>query len=453
MKVAVIGCTHAGTSAIVNTAKLYPDAQITVYERNDNISFLSCGIALYVGGVVKDPDGLFYSSPEKLEGLGVDTKMRHEIVSVDTDRKTLKVRNLVTSETFDDTYDKLIITTGSWPIVPKLEGIDLDNILLSKNYRHSNTIIEKARHAKHITVVGAGYIGVELVEAFQQNGKQVTLIDSADRILNKYLDREFSDQIENSFRKKGIELALGQTVTSFQGEEGRVTKVITDKGEIQTDLVILCIGFRPNTGLFKGQVDMLDNGAIVVDSYMQTSKPDVYAAGDCCSVLYNPTGKMMYIPLATNAVRMGTLVARNLVKHTTPYMGTQGTSGLKIYEHNIASTGLTEGAAKDEGLQVEAVTITDHYRPEFMPTSESVTLKVVYETETRRVIGAQVISKADLTQSINTLSVCIQNRMTIDQLAFIDFFFQPHYNKPWNFLNTAGLQALPEIQTETPVHV
>ncbi|WP_342576203.1 FAD-dependent oxidoreductase [Paenibacillus sp. FSL M8-0142] len=453
MKVAVIGCTHAGTSAIVNTAKLYPDAQITVYERNDNISFLSCGIALYVGGVVKDPDGLFYSSPEKLEELGVDTKMRHEIVSVDTDRKTLKVRNLVTSETFDDTYDKLIITTGSWPIVPKLEGIDLDNILLSKNYRHSNTIIEKARHAKHITVVGAGYIGVELVEAFQQNGKQVTLIDSADRILNKYLDREFSDQIENSFREKGIELALGQTVTSFQGEEGKVNKVITDKGEIQTDLVILCIGFRPNTGLFKGQVDMLDNGAIVVNSYMQTSKPDVYAAGDCCSVLYNPTGKMMYIPLATNAVRMGTLVARNLVKHTTPYMGTQGTSGLKIYEHNIASTGLTEGAAKDEGLQVEAVTITDHYRPEFMPTSESVTLKVVYETETRRVIGAQVISKADLTQSINTLSVCIQNRMTIDQLAFIDFFFQPHYNKPWNFLNTAGLQALPEIQTETPVHV
>jgi len=453
MKVAVIGCTHAGTSAIVNTAKLYPDAQITVYERNDNISFLSCGIALYVGGVVKDPDGLFYSSPEKLKELGVDTKMRHEIVAVDTGRKTLKVRNLVTSETFDDTYDKLIITTGSWPIVPKLEGIDLDNILLSKNYRHSNTIIEKARHAKHITVVGAGYIGVELVEAFQQNGKQVTLIDSADRILNKYLDPEFSDKIENSFREKGIELVLGQTVTSFQGEGGKVTKVITDKGEIQTDLVILCIGFRPNTELFKGQVDMLDNGAIVVDSYMQTSKPDVYAAGDCCSVLYNPTGKMMYIPLATNAVRMGTLVARNLVKHTTPYMGTQGTSGLKIYEHNIASTGLTEGAAKDEGLQVEAVTITDHYRPEFMPTSESVTLKVVYEAETRRVIGAQVISEADLTQSINTLSVCIQNRMTIDQLAFIDFFFQPHYNKPWNFLNTAGLQALPEIHTETPAHV
>lgn len=452
MKVAVIGCTHAGTAAIVNTAKLYPDAEITVYERNDNISFLSCGIALYVGGVVKDPDGLFYSSPEKLDELGVNTKMLHEVLSVDTDAKTMKVRNVVTGESFDDSFDKLIVTTGSWPIVPKLDGIDLDNILLCKNYNHSNTIIEKAKHAKHITVVGAGYIGVELVEAFQMNGKQVTLIDSEERILNKYLDLEFSGKIEESFRKKGIELALNQTVQSFQGQDGKVNRVITDKGEIQTDLVILCIGFRPNTELLKGQVDMLPNGAIIVDKYMQTSKKDVFAAGDSCSIHYNPTGKTAYIPLATNAVRMGTLVARNLVQPTTEYMGTQGTSGLKIYEHNIASTGLTEGACAGEKMNVDTVTITDHYRPEFMPTFESVTLKVVFEKDSRRMVGAQIISEVDLTQSINTLSVCIQNGMTIDQLAFIDFFFQPHYNKPWNFLNTVGLAALPEVKAGQPVH-
>lgn len=452
MKVAVIGCTHAGTAAIVNTAKLYPDAEITVYERNDNISFLSCGIALYVGGVVKDPDGLFYSSPEQLADLGVNTKMLHEVVSVDTEQKTLQVRNIKTGESFKDSFDKLIVTTGSWPIVPKLEGIDLDNILLSKNYNHSNTIIEKAKHAKHITVVGAGYIGVELVEAFQENGKQVTLIDSADRILNKYLDAEFSDKIEEAFQEKGIELALSQTVKSFQGQDGKVRRVITDKGEIETDLVILCIGFRPNTELLKGQVDMLPNGAIIVDKYMQTSKKDVYAAGDSCSVHYNPTGKNMYIPLATNAVRMGTLVARNLVQPTTEYLGTQGTSGLKIYNLNIASTGLTEGASVDENMNVDTVTITDHYRPEFMPTSESVTLKVVYEKESRRMVGAQIISEVDLTQSMNTLSVCIQNRMTIDQLAFVDFFFQPHYNKPWNFLNSVGLAALPELAIQQPSH-
>ncbi|CAM4285155.1 FAD-dependent oxidoreductase [Paenibacillus typhae] len=454
MKVAVIGCTHAGTAAIVNTAQLYPDAEITVYERNDNISFLSCGIALYVGGVVKDPQGLFYSSPEKLAELGVITKMRHEVINVDTAAKTLRARNLATGEEFNDTYDKLIMTTGSWPIIPKLEGMDLDGILLSKNYNHSNTIIERAEQVKRITVVGAGYIGVELVEAFQMNGKQVTLIDGEERILSKYLDEEFTAPIQKSLEDHGIKLALGEKVSSFAGENGKVTKVITSKGEHETDLVILCIGFRPNTELLKGQVDMLPNGAIMVNDYMQTSLPDVFAAGDSCAIHYNPTGQHAYIPLATNAVRMGTLVARNLVESTIPYMGTQGTSGIKIYEDNIAGTGLTEEAAKAEGIEVESVMITDNYRPEFMPTVEEVQLKVVYARGTRRILGAQIMSKMDLTQSINTVSVCIQNRMTVDQLAFIDFFFQPHYNKPWNFLNTAGLQALPKtVERKETVNV
>ncbi|MFD1179546.1 FAD-dependent oxidoreductase [Paenibacillus puldeungensis] len=445
MKVAVIGCTHAGTAAIVNTAKLYPDAEITVYERNDNISFLSCGIALYVGGMVKNPEGLFYSSPQQLADLGVKTKMLHEVISVDTNGKTLQARNLQTGEQFSDTFDKLIVTTGSWPIVPKFEGIDLDNILLSKNYNHSNTIIEKAQNAQNIVVVGAGYIGVELVEAFQLNGKSVTLIDAESRVLSKYLDAEYTDKIERSMKEHGIKLALGEKVTKFEGQDGKVTRVITDHGQYEADLVIMCIGFRPNTELLKGQVDMLDNGAIIVDEYMRTSKPDVYAAGDSCAIIYNPTGKHSYIPLATNAVRMGTLIARNLLAPTVKYMGTQGTSGIKIFEDNIAATGLTETAAKDAGLDAEAVFITDSYRPEFMPTHEPVMLKVVYEKNTRRILGAQIMSKVDLTQSINTMSVCIQNGMKMEELAFVDFFFQPHYNKPWNFLNSAGLQALPKV--------
>lgn len=441
MKIAVIGCTHAGTAAIINCAKLYPEAKITVYEKNDNISFLSCGIALYIGGVVKDPQGLFYSSPEKLAELGVETKMKHEVLESNLDEKKIKVRNLDTNEEFEDTFDKLIITSGSWPIVPRIEGIDLDNILLSKNYYHSNTIIEKSKAAKNIVVVGAGYIGVELVEAFEMNGKNVTLIDAEERILSKYLDKEYTDIAEKAFMDKGVKLALGETVVKFEGKSGKVSKVVTNKGEYETDLVVLCIGFRPNTELFKGQLDMLGNGAIVVDEYMRTSKEDVFAAGDSCSVIYNPTGKHAYIPLATNAVRMGTLVARNLVKPATKYMGTQGTSGIKIYEYNIASTGLTENAAKSSGIEVKTVTVEDNYRPEFMPTYDAAKLKVVYEKDSKVILGAQIISKADLTQAMNTMSVCIQNKMTIDELAFVDFFFQPHYNKPWNLLNLAGLSA------------
>jgi NADPH-dependent 2,4-dienoyl-CoA reductase/sulfur reductase-like enzyme len=441
LKVIVIGCTHAGTAFIVNLKKLYPKADITVYERNDNISFLSCGIALYVGGVVKDPKGLFYSSPEKLAGMGVTTKMKHDVKNVDFDAKKVTVYNTETGNEFTDTYDKLLITTGSWPIIPNIKGIDMDNILISKNYTHSNAIIEKAKSAQKITVIGAGYIGVELAEAFNAQGKSVSLIDSQKRILSKYLDKEFTDILEKELSHHSVELILNENVIEFEGSEGKVTHIITDKGKYSTDLVILCIGFRPNTELFKGKLDMLPNGAILVDEYMRTSRQDVFAAGDSCAVLYNPTGSNEYIPLATNAVRMGTLAARNIMEPVIRYMGTQGTSGIKVYSCNVAATGITEESAQLSGLEVESSTVIDNYRPEFMPEYESLQLKVVYDKNTRRILGAQILSKADLTQSINTLSVCIQNKMTIDELAFVDFFFQPHFNKPWNYLNSAGLNA------------
>jgi len=441
MKVIVIGCTHAGTAAVTQMATLYPQAEITVYEKNDNISFLSCGIALNVGGVVQDTESLFYSSPQQLKEMGVQTNMLHEVLAVDSQAKTVKVRDILKDEIKIDTYDKLVVTTGSWPIIPKLGGMDLDNIMLCKNYTHAKAIIERAHQAQRIVVVGAGYIGIELVEAFEQLGKHVTVIDNTPRVLCKYLDREYTDLVEEEMKQRNIELGLNQTVTGFQGDNGKVNRVITTGGEYEADLVIMCIGFRPNTELLAGQVDQLSNGAIIVDDYMRTSCPDVFAAGDSCAIRYNPTNQHAYIPLATNAVRMGTLVARNLIEPMVRYMGTQGTSGIKIFDLNIASTGMTEQAAIDAGMIVKSITIDDHYRPEFMPTYEKALLKVVYQEASGRIVGAQVLSKADLTQSINTLSVCIQNHMTMDELAFVDFFFQPHYNKPWNLLNQAGLQA------------
>ncbi|KTR25843.1 MULTISPECIES: FAD-dependent oxidoreductase [Exiguobacterium] len=446
MKVAVIGCTHAGTAAVKELAS-QQDVEITVYERNDNVSFLSCGIALHVGGVVKHAESLFYSSPSELAELGAEMRLKHDVLEIDSERQTIVAKNLMTGEVVHDTYDKLIMTTGSWPIIPMLPGIELNQIELCKNYHHAQTIIEKATDAERITVVGAGYIGAELVEAFEAYGKDVTFIDSADRILNKYLDRSFTDVIERELTDRGIRLELGQTVQSFKGENGAVTHVVTDKGTFETDLVILCVGFRPSTELLKGQVDMLPNGAIIVDDYMRTSNPNIFAAGDSCAVYYNPARTHAYIPLATNAVRMGTLIGKNLRAPKIRYQGTQGTSGLRLYDLNIASTGLTEEAAPLFGLEVSSTTVTDAYRPEFMPTAEDVQLKLVFETATHRVVGAQIISKVDLTQAMNTLSVAIQNDMTLEELAFVDFFFQPHYNKPWNLLNQAALQAMNERQS------
>lgn len=443
MKVVVIGCTHSGTAAVKNIVALYPEAQVSVYEKNDNISFLSCGIALYVSGVAKDVNGLFYSSPEELKKLGVNTRLLHEVTNVDFENKLVSVTNLITKESFVDTYDKLIISTGSWPIVPKIEGIEASNILLSKNFEHSTKIIEMTKHVNNITVVGAGYIGVELAEAFEVQGKKVVLIDAEDRIMPKYLDQEFTDIAETAFKDHFVTLALGEMVQKFiQDDSGKVIKVQTNKNTYDTEMVILCIGFRPNTLLFKHGVRTTPFGAIIVDEYMRTSREDVFACGDSATVYYNPTKENRYIPLATNAVRMGTLVARNLIKPTIKSIGTQGTSGIKIYDWNISSTGLTELVSKERNINYGTVTVKDNNRPEFMPEFEEVTLKIIFDKDSRILLGGQIISKIDVTQIMNTLSVCIQKEMTVEELAFVDFFFQPHFNKPWNLLNLAGLKAL-----------
>ncbi|GAA0107695.1 MAG: FAD-dependent oxidoreductase [Clostridium sp.] len=443
MKVIVIGCTHAGTSAVVNLKEVYPDSEVVVYEKNDNISFLSCGIALSVGGVVTEPEKLFYNSPENLSCSGIIAKMKHEVLDIDFDNKKIKVKNLVNSEEFEDDYDKLILTLGSWPIVPKLEGLDLENILLCKNYNHAKIIDEKKDSANNVVIIGAGYIGVELAESFEMLGKKVTLIDAEDRIMSKYLDKEFSDIAEKEFTNRGIKLVLGEKVVKFNGNNGKVQKVITDKGEYEGDLVVLCIGFAPSTKLVKGKLETLKNGAIIIDDYMRTSKEDVFAAGDCCMVRYNPAKDSRYIPLATNAVRMGMLIARNIKEPTLRYMGTQGTSGIKIYDECIASTGLTEEVAKlTTNFEVESVILKEKNRPEFMPTFEDVMIKLVYEKDTKRVVGGQIASKVDMTEFMNTLSVVIQNEMSIEELAMTDFFFQPHFNKPWSILNSVALKAL-----------
>ncbi|MGY3745874.1 FAD-dependent oxidoreductase [Vagococcus salmoninarum] len=444
MKVIVVGCTHAGTSAVKNILKEAPGAQVTIYERNDNVSFLSCGIALYVGGVVKDSDSLFYSNPEELASLGASVNMEHDVLNIDTDNKTVSVRNLQTNEVLEDSYDKLVMTTGSWPLTPPIPGIKQENILLCKNFNQAKEIIAKADDAKKIAIVGAGYIGIELVEAFEMSGKDVTLIDGLDRILNKYLDPEFTNVLEDKLVERGIKLALNQQVSEFIGEDNKVTHVKTSQQTIEADLVILCIGFRPMTDLLADKVDRLPNGAIIVDEYMRTSNLDIFAGGDSAVVHYNPTNSHSYIPLATNAVRQGLLIGRNIVEPTLAYRGTQGTSGLHLFGVNIGSTGVTEESAKVLGLNVKATYMEDNYRPEFMPTTENVQMKLVFEADSHVILGAQLMSKYDITQSANTLSLAIQNKMTVEDLAISDFFFQPYFDRPWNYLNLLAQKAMDE---------
>lgn len=441
MKVIVIGCTHAGTAAVNQILASNPDTEVTIYERNDNVSFLSCGIALYLGGQVADPQGLFYSSPEQLAELGATVHMQHDVTDVDTENHEITVTDLKTGASKTDHYDKLVVTTGSWPVIPPIDGIDSPNVYLCKNWTHAQNLWEAAKPAKRVIVIGGGYIGTELVEAYQKQGKEVTLIDGLPRILNKYLDKEFTDRVEQNFVDHGIKMALNQMVQGFS-DDGKEVSVKTDKGSYTADMAILCVGFRPNTGLLKGKVDMNANGSIKTNDYMQTSDPDIHGAGDSVAVHYNPTQKDAYIPLATNAVRQGTLVGLNIFKPTRKYMGTQSTSGLMLFGQTIVSSGMTLEHAQAENVPAAAVTFEDNYRPEFMPTTKPVLMQLVYNPETREILGAQFMSEHDVSQSANVISVMIQNHNTIDDLGFVDMFFQPIYDRPFNYLNLLGQAAI-----------
>ncbi|GEN96021.1 FAD-dependent oxidoreductase [Pediococcus ethanolidurans] len=443
MKVVIVGCTHAGIAAATEIFKAHPDTEVTIYERNDNVSFLSCGISLYLTGQVKRLEDMFYATPEDLAKEGAKVRIKHDVLSVDTKAHQLKVENLDTKKVFTDTYDKLIMSTGSYVVVPPLMGIDDSRVLLCKSYDQAKQLYASAKNHKHITIVGAGYVGVELAEAYADTDHEVTLIQSHDQILNNYVDKMLSDQVTALLKKSGVHVYLNERVQAFRRDEQNDKVVIeTNKTKHEADLAIVCTGFMANTELLRGQVDMDRHGAILIDDYLQTSNPDVYAAGDACVSHFNPAHNNAYIPLATNAVRQGALAGKNIFGKVQKYMGTQATSAMELFGYTLASSGLTLSSAKREGFDAASVVYKGDYRPSYMPTTDLLTIVLVYDRQNRRILGAQLFSKHEVAQSANTISVCIQNKNTIDDLAFVDMLFQPHYDEPFNYLNLVAQLAV-----------
>ncbi len=444
-KVIVIGTNHAGTHAVSTLIENYSeDVTVTTYDRNNNISFLGCGMALWIGNVIKDDKGLFYATPEGLKQAGAQVFMEHELIDVDYNKKEVTLKDLNTDKIFTDNYDKLILAVGSWPILPKLPGHDLENIVYAKIHQNAINVIEKLKNPeiKKIAVVGAGYIGVELAEAFRQNGREVYLINDSD-VLNRYYDPEFQTVMNKNLSENGVHCQTGELVTEFKGKDNKVCKVITTKAEYEVDMVLMAIGFCPNTEIVKDpNLEMLANGAILTDDYCETTIPGVYAIGDCATVRNNATHKQQNIALASNAVRTGIVAAHNAAGTKIPMQGVQGSNAIHIFGLTLASTGLTEVVAKEQGFKVGTTTVEDNLRPEFMPTNAKVTLKIVWDQESRRILGAQLMSQEDITLALHMFSLAIQEQYSIDKLALLDLFFLPHFNQPHNFITKAGLQAL-----------
>ncbi|MBX9075041.1 FAD-dependent oxidoreductase [Streptococcus anginosus] len=453
-KIVVIGANHAGT-ACINTIldNFGNENEVVVFDQNSNISFLGCGMALWIGKQIDGPEGLFYSDKEKLEAKGAKVYMESPVLSVDYDKK--EVIALVNGQEHLESYDKLIFATGSQPIIPPIKGVELvegnrefkatlENVQFVKLYQNSAEVIEKLKNNEginRVAVVGAGYIGVELAEAFERLGKEVTLIDVADTCLAGYYDRELSDLMSKNLADHGITLAYGQTVQAVEGE-GKVERIVTDKETFDVDMVIMAVGFRPNTALGAGKIELFRNGAFLVDKKQETSIPGVYAVGDCATIYDNSLGKMSYIALASNAVRSGIVGAYNATGHELEGIGVQGSNGINIYDLKMVSTGLTLEKAKAAGYNAVETGFNDLQKPEFIKhDNHEVAIRIVFDKDTRVILGAQLASHEDISMGIHLFSLAIQEKVTIDKLALTDIFFLPHFNKPYNYITMAALTA------------
>lgn len=449
MKIIIIGINHAGTSALRTLLAQNKAHEIVAYDRNNNISFLGCGIALVVGGTVKNINDLFYCTPVLLEKHGAKVRMNHEIIAINWNERKVKVRDLETGREFEDNYDKLIYAAGSWPVdIPgiPLESSNLENVDICKLYQHATELIRKADDpaVRSVAVIGAGYIGVELAEAYLKKGKKVTLIDFETRVLARYFDQEFTRRLEDDIRKEGLTLALGQKVTDFRGQNNKVVSVVTDKGEYAADLVIKCVGFKPNTELLP-EAKKTNNGALIVDKHMKTSLPDIYAIGDACAMYHAAFGAPVQVALATNAVKSGITAASNINGNEAVCIDSvAGTNAICVFENKLASTGISEETARRMKVDVGTSYIEDNDRPEFMGTYTSTRIKLVYDKATLRLLGAQIASYGETnhTEVIYYLALAIQQKLTLVQIAFTDVYFLPHFNKPFNFVLSSIMQAL-----------
>lgn len=444
-KIIVVGVNHSGTAATNQILALNPQADITVFDRNSNISFLGCGMALWIGNQITDGQALFYSNKGALESKGAKVHMETEIKEIDFEAKKVHYQSK-DGTTGEASYDKLILATGSSPIEPPIPGLNLPYIQRAKLFQDAEKAVEQIKNdptIKKVTVVGAGYIGAELAEAYQRVGKEVTLIDALDRILGTHFDRDFSDVMAKRLQENGIKLALGEKVQEFQGTD-RVERIVTDKAVHETDLVMFCIGFRPNNELAKGKLELFKNGAILVDKKQETSIPDVYAIGDCATVYDNSIRDTNYIALATNAVRSGLVAAHNVCGISLESIGVQGSSGLCLYDLKMVSTGHTVESAAKYGIAAKATNFEDLQKPAFMNEAgenPSVKIRIVFREDDHTVIGAQLMSEYDMSAVLHMFSLAIQEQVTIERLALLDIFFMPHFNQPYNYITMAALTA------------
>ena len=441
MKVVIVGGVAGGATAAARIRRLDEKAQIVVFERSGYISYANCGLPYYIGDVITDAEELTLQSPESFYSrFRVNMRVHHEVTEIHPEKKTVSVKNLKTGEEFEESYDKLILSPGAKPTQPRFFGADLDKVftlrtvedtLRIKNYINEN-------HPKSAVLAGGGFIGLELAENLRELGMDVTVVEYAKQLMSPF-DSDMAAFIHNEMRKHDVKLVLGRAVEGFEEKDGGVDVLLKDEAPLHADMVVLAIGVTPDTALAKeAGLELGIKGAIVVNDRMETSVPDIYAAGDAVQVKNSVTGDDALISLAGPANKQGRIIADNICGLDSRYKGSQGSSVIKVFDMTAALTGINERTAKTAGLNADTVILSPMSHAGYYPGGKVMTIKVIFEKGTYRLLGAQIVGYDGVDKRIDVLATAIRAGLKATDLKDLDLAYAPPYSSAKDPVNMAG---------------
>ena len=441
MKVLIVGGVAGGATAAARIRRLDETAEITVFERSGYISYANCGLPYYIGGVITDPEELTLQTPESFfSRFRINMKVHHEVTAIHPDQKTISVRNLETGEEFEESYDKLILSPGAKPTQPRLPGVGIEKVFTLRTVEdtfHIKEYINK-NQPKSAVLAGGGFIGLELAENLKELGMDVTIVQRPKQLMNPF-DADMASFIHSEMRKHGVKLALGHTVEGFEEKDGGIDILLKDEMPLHADMVVLAIGVTPDTHLAKDAgLELGIKGSIVVNDRMETSAPDIFAAGDAVQVKHYVTGQEALISLAGPANKQGRIIADNICGGDSRYPGSQGSSVIKVFDMTAATTGINETNARKAGLDVDTVILSPMSHAGYYPGGKVMTMKVVFEKETYRLLGAQIVGYEGVDKRIDVLATAIHAGMKATELKDLDLAYAPPYSSAKDPVNMAG---------------
>lgn len=441
MKVVIVGGVAGGASAAARIRRLDENAQIIVFERTSFISYANCGLPYYVGGVIQNEEDLTLQTPEGFwDRFRVDVRVRHEVTEIHTEKKTVTVCRLETGKVYEESYDKLILSPGAKPTQPNMPGIDNDKIFTLRTVEDTLKIhkfIENEK-PKSATVIGGGFIGIEMAENLAELGIKVTLAEYANHLLAPF-DFDMACIVHSQLESHGIRLMLNTAVTGFEKNGDSIITKTAGEHNITSDMVLLAIGVTPETELAeKAGLELGIKGSIVVNDKMETSAPDVYAVGDAVEIKHFVTGKKGLISLAGPANKQGRIAADNICGGNSVFSGAQGSSVIKLFDMTAAATGINEFTAKAAGIDWEAVILSPASHAGYYPGGKVMTMKVVYDKASLRLLGAQIVGFDGVDKRIDVLATAIRAGMKATELTELDLAYAPPYSSAKDPVNMAG---------------